>query len=86
MKYRIALWASAGLLVAGFWAIYFAQVNKDNPLGPIVYSLASWTQAIVLVIHHFTVSFYWVLLANAVTYALIGLVAETLRRQFRHAK
>jgi hypothetical protein len=32
MKYRIAMWASAGFLVAAWWALYFASRNKDNPI------------------------------------------------------
>ena len=86
MKYRIAGWASAGLLVSGCWALYFAAASKDNPKAPIVYTLAGLTQPIVLVIHHFSVSFYWVLLANAVTYMLVGLIVETLRQKLNQAK
>jgi hypothetical protein len=81
MKYRIAGWASTGFLVAGCWALYFASANKDNPIEPIVYTLAGLTQPIVLAIHYFSVSFYWILLANAVTYALVGLIVETLRQK-----
>ena len=62
MKYRIAGWAGAGFLVAGCWALYFAAANKDNPIEPIVYTLAGLTQPIALVIFHFSVSFYWILL------------------------
>jgi len=35
---------------------------------------------------HFGVGFYWVLLANAAMYALVGLIVETLRQQLNHAK
>ncbi|MGH9781177.1 MAG: hypothetical protein ACRD33_05100 [Candidatus Acidiferrales bacterium] len=86
MKYRIAMCASAGFLVAGFWALYFARANKGNPMTPIVYNLVLLTQPIVILVHHFAVSFYWILLANAVTYALVGLIVETLRRQLNPAK
>jgi hypothetical protein len=34
---------------------------------------------------HHGVSVYWVLLANAATYALIGLIVEGLRSQMRQA-
>jgi hypothetical protein len=30
--------------------------------------------------------FYWVLIANAATYALVGLIVETLRRKLNPAK
>jgi uncharacterized membrane protein YoaK (UPF0700 family) len=86
MKYRIAVWAGVGFLVAGCWALYFASANRDNPIEPIVYTLASFTQPIVLLIHHFSVSFYWVLLANTVTYALVGLIVETLRQKLSNFK
>ena len=29
MKYRIAIWAAAGFLVASGWAVYFLVANKD---------------------------------------------------------
>jgi hypothetical protein len=71
MKKRIAVWAAAGFAVAGFWAFYFAREAKDNLIRPIVYALASLTQPIVLLMHHFAVSVYWVLVLNAATYALM---------------
>ena len=86
MKYRIAMWASAGFLVASGWAVYFASRNKDNLIEPMVYTLARLTQPIVLLLEHSAVSLYWVLVANTVTYALLGLLVETLRRQFNHSK
>ena len=86
MKYRIAVWASGGFLVAGGWALYFASRNKDNPIEPIVYALARLTQPIVLLVQHSAVSLHWVLVANTVTYALLGLTVETLRRQLTHSK
>lgn len=88
MQYRIRLWAIAGFLVANCWALYFAEVSKDNPIEPIVWTLAGLTQPIALVsfYFHFGLSFYWVLLANAATYALIGLIVEALRQQLKHAK
>ena len=86
MKYRIAMWASAGFLVAGCWAFYFAMRSKDNPIEPMVYTLGFLTQPFVLVsfYFHFPLSVYWVLVANAATYALVGLGVETLRRQLNH--
>ena len=86
MKYRIAMWASAGFLVAACWALYFAMRSKDNPIGPIVYTLGSLTQPIVLIgsYFHFGMSFYLVILANAATYGLVGLIVESLRRKLRH--
>ena len=86
MKYRIAMWASAGFLVAGGWGLYFAVASKDNPIEPIVYFLARLTCPIAIAGSHFPISLYWTLVANAAAYALFGLVAEALRRQLNHAK
>ena len=87
MKYRIAVWASAGFLVTACWALYFAMRSKDNPIGPIVYTLGSLTQPVVLIgsHFHFGMSLYLVILANAATYALVGLIVETLRQRLHHA-
>ena len=83
MKYRIAAWAIVGFLVAGCWALYFVRASKENPIEPIVWTLAGLTQPVVLVgfLFHFGLHFYWVLLANAATYALVGVIVEILRRQ-----
>jgi hypothetical protein len=61
--------------------------SKGNPIEPIVYALGFLTQPFVLVsfYFHFPLKVYWVLVANAATYALLGLVVETLRRQLNHA-
>ncbi len=84
MKYRIVLWASAGCLVAGCWALYFAWLSKDNPIVPIVYILARLTCPVGMAGSYFSVSLYWALIANAATYALLGLIVETLRRKLNH--
>jgi len=88
MQYRIRMWALAGFLVANWWALYFAEANKEKPIEPVVRTLAFFTQPIVLVgsYFHFGLSFYWVLLANAATYALIGLIVETLRQRLNQVK
>ena len=64
MKYRIAIWASAGFLVAACWALYFAMRSKDNPIEPIVNTLGSLTRPVVLIgsHFHFGMSFYLVIL------------------------
>ena len=87
MKHRIAVWASVGFLIAGCWALYFAMRSKDNPIEPIVSTLGFLTQPFVLVsfYFHFPLSVYWVLVANAATYALVGLMVETLRQKLHHA-
>jgi hypothetical protein len=86
MKYRIAMWAGSGLLVAGAWGLYFGWVSKDVPIAPIVYTLARVTCPAAIVGAHFPLSLYLVLAANAATYALVGLIVEILRMQFSHSR
>jgi hypothetical protein len=85
MKDRVVVWASTGFLVAGCWALYFAWRSKDNPIEPMVYTLACLTQPIAL-LRSYPLSVYVVLFANAATYALVGLIVETMRRRLNHAK
>jgi hypothetical protein len=82
MKYRIAMWASAGFLVAACWAIYAsATFPLTNERMRDAWTLVSITCPIAIAGMHFPISLYWTLAANAVTYALVGLVVETVRRQ-----
>jgi hypothetical protein len=83
LKYRIAIWAAAGFLVASGWALYFFMKNKDLPIAPLVSTLVQLTCPIAIVGSHYPVSIYSALAANVATYALVGLVVETVRRQFR---
>jgi tellurite resistance protein TehA-like permease len=85
MKYRIAIWAAAGFLVASGWAVYLLLRSKDHLIEPIVSTLLRLTCPVAIVGSHYPVSLYAALVANVVTYALIGLVVETLRRQFNHS-
>ena len=84
MKYRIAMWASVGALVAGFWAFYLFPTALPIILNnPIAWTFARATCPPMLLgfYFHFGLHYYWVLLANAATYALAGLMVETLRRK-----
>ncbi len=85
MKYRISIWAAAGFLVASGWAVYFFVKNKDLPMEPIVSALMRLSCPIAIVGSHYPVSLYSAVAANVATYALVGLVVETLRRQFKHS-
>ena len=79
MKFRIAMWAVAGFLVAGCWALFvFATAPHANESMRSVWLLAALTCPITLV-RAVPVSLYSVLAANAATYALVGLIVETLR-------
>lgn len=86
MRYRIALWATAGFLVASGWAVYFSSSSKNHPIESIVFTLARLTCPIAILGKHYPISLYSALAANVVTYALIGLAVETLRRQLNHSK
>jgi hypothetical protein len=89
MKYRIAMWAGAGFLVAGFWAIYLF-LTGPVPTASIepIWTLARLTCPIAFVssYFHLSVGIYSVFVANAATYALVGLIVETVRHQLRQAK
>ncbi len=89
MKYRIGMWASAGFLVASCWALYaFATTPPAMTSADPIVTLVEFTCPVVLagIYFHFGVSLYWVLLANAATYALVGLIVETLRHRLNQAK
>jgi hypothetical protein len=85
--FRVATWASAGLLVSVAWGVYFASVSKAIPIEPIVYALAAVTQPSAAAALHLKgidrAGLTSVAAANAGTYALFGLIAETIRRHYR---
>jgi len=87
MKYRIAIWASAGFLVAGFWALFaFATFPSTNERMRDVWALVSLSCHVAIAGRHYPISLYEAIAANAVTYALVGLIVETLRHQLHHPK
>jgi hypothetical protein len=87
MKYRIALWAGAGFLVASFWALFaFATFPSTNERLRDLWALVSLTCPVAIAGRYYPISLYETLAANAVTYALVGLIVETLRHQLHHAK
>ena len=53
-----------------------------TPTERLVWTFARITCPVVLA----GVYFYWVLLVNTVTYALVGLIVETLRGKLKQAK
>jgi hypothetical protein len=86
VKYRIAIWASAGFLVAGCWALYaYATTPPALTSADPILTLVRLTCPISL-LSFYPLRLYWVLLANAATYALVGLIVETLRQRLNHAK
>jgi hypothetical protein len=89
MKFRVAVCAGLGFLVAVGWAVYSFSANP-SPITlaePILWNLALLTQPVALasVRFRFGMSVYWVILANTLTYGLIGLIVETLWQKLRRA-
>jgi hypothetical protein len=87
MKFRVAMWAGAGFAVAGFWALFaYATFPDTSQRMRDLWTLISLTCPVAIAGRHYPISLYEVLAANTVTYALIGLILETLRRQLHHAR
>jgi len=87
MKYRIAIWASVGFLIAGGWALYaLATTPPALGLGDPLLPLVRLTCPIAILGSSYPISLYSALLANAATYALAGLIVETLRQRLHSAK
>ena len=81
----VGLTDAAGFVVASGWAVYFLVRNKDLPIEPMVSTLVRLTCPIAIVGSHYPVSLSLALATNVATYALVGLVVETLRRQSNHS-
>jgi hypothetical protein len=89
MKFRIIWWAFAGFLVAAGWAFYAAATFPEviSRANPLVWNLALLTQPLAWASIHFNfpASIYLVFASNAVAYALVGLIIESLRQQLSQA-
>jgi hypothetical protein len=83
MKLRIAIWASVGALVVVFWTVYISA-TAPTVRGTML-TLAYLTCPIALA-RNYALAFYFVLLANAATYALFGAVVEALRAHFQQTR
>ena len=79
------MWAGAGFLIAGFWALYFLPVSVPMISPMWTFARLTCPVAFASFYFHFPIGVYWAILANAATYALIGLTVEALRRQLKHA-
>jgi len=86
MKYRIALWALVGFLLAGFWAFFAAATfPTTSERMHSVWPLVCLTCPIAIAGMHHAISLYEVLVANAITFGFVGLMVETMRKQLHHA-
>lgn len=78
------MWGSAGFLVAAFWAIYFFPTAANIiAYHPAIWALACLTCPVLFASLHLGIGvpILWAVMANAATYALIGLALETYRKQ-----
>ena len=85
MKNRVALWGSAGFAVSLSWFIY--AVTRPVPLtlgNHFLWTLVKVTQPVIAT--GLPMKFYWVFLCNALTYALIGLMFESVRLRLHHSR
>ncbi len=86
MKFRIAIWATAGFLVAVGWAVYaFASTPPALTFNDPIMTLVRISCPIAL-ISSFPIRMEWTFLANAATYAFVGLIVENLRQRLMHAR
>jgi hypothetical protein len=83
MKLRIAIWSGLGALVVVVWRVYISA-TLSNPLGAggVGRALVYLTCPIAIASEH-PQGFYFVLVVNAATYALAGVVVETMRRHYK---
>jgi hypothetical protein len=87
MKYRITMWALAGFLLAGFWALFAVATFPSTPERMRdVWTVICITCPVAIVGMHYPISLYAALGANAVTYGFVGLAVEALRKQLHHAQ
>jgi hypothetical protein len=89
MKRRIAVWAGLGFVVACCWLLYVFLTPRDhlnaNLTQPAVQALIYVSCPIVGAGRYFNVplSLWTVAVVNALTYAAIGTIVETLRRTLK---
>jgi len=83
MKTRVAIWASAGFLAAGAWAIYAILTAPESFLAslrePVVRAALYLSCPIYYFARHYPISLRLFLLMNAATYGVAGLVLEVFR-------
>jgi hypothetical protein len=81
MKTRIGIWACTGALVVLSLSLIFiafrGMIHTESALWPIVYVVCP-----ISLFRHHAMSMYLVLLVNTGTYALAGLIFESMRRRF----
>ena len=88
MTRNVLLWAIIGCAVAGLWAVYAMATFPEPYFSPVARALINVTCPIAFASFHFHfgIKLYWVLMANAATYAFFGFVVESLCQRWAHAK
>ena len=87
MKYRIAIWASTGFLLAGFWALFAIATFPSAPERMRdVWTVVCITCPVAIVVMHYPISPSVALVANAITYGFFGLAVEAFRKQLHNAQ
>jgi hypothetical protein len=81
MKFRIGIWAGVGALVVVLWNL--AYVPR---LSTIELVLGDLSCPILVLTRYHNINFYVALVVNAVTYALIGTIVETMRRKHNRTR
>ena len=86
MKYRVAIWAIVGFLVAGLWALVAAATfHSANEVMRELRMLVSVTCPIAILGRYHPISLHQAFVVNAATYGCIGLITETLRKRVHPA-
>jgi len=87
MRYRIGMWALAGFLLAGFWALFAVATFPSTPERMRdMWTVICITCPVAILGMHYPISLYVALVANAATYGFVGLAVEAFRRRLRHAQ
>jgi hypothetical protein len=79
MKRTIALWASAGFIVACAWVVFFA-VTAPHPYSEHTFWMVVDITAPASLLRAYPVKFYWFILLNAFAYAVVGFGTGMFRR------
>ena len=87
MRGRVALWASAGFLVAVCWAVFAFAASPEFFLTslrePLVKAALYLSCPVAYAGRYFPIQLWRVLLLNAATYAVIGFLIEALRPRLK---
>lgn len=78
MKYRIRLWALAGIAVACGWVVVGLLAGLDYNPGQSM--AAAITAPVSLLGRRMPLGVVWFVLLNGALYALVGAMLESLRR------